>query len=226
MSANHKNIASDVFHFVTNCNYFANIPVIVLESDADGRLGMDYLLGEQEKAGGKGVLVTIAPPIKAPLSNAGPHLGLAFVAIVQENEEINTTGKDADAIADELLRVINDHVVQGFGAFYADNGESAIEPTLDFLPIISRVVKFKNSQQFEPPSRNALPTISEISGTVTLTVTEGTCYYTTDDSCPAPTNTGATLYAGAFTVTSGTVVRWAAYSTTKEPSAFGRAQIT
>jgi len=136
------------------------------------------------------------------------------------------TAPELAVIARRLLR---GWVIEGVGSFFTEG--QAIQPDApppDHDDVVCHVLTVKLRLRQVADTRCARPTISEAALAVTLTnVTSGaTIYYTKDGTFPGSGNSAALVYAAPFAVTSGTVVRWAAYKSGVSGSLASQAVIT
>jgi hypothetical protein len=90
------------------------------------------------------------------------------------------------------------------------------------LPFIAVAVTLQATFALTALARTLAPAASAVAETVTLTDQQpgggSTLYYTTDGSFPGAGNLAATSYSTPFTVTSGAIVRVAAYNGTLQGS--------
>lgn len=122
----------------------------------------------------------------------------------------------AEELAITLRKLMRGFVFDGVCSLFTE-GRSIVpaEPPADNTDVVCYEVTLKGRLRMPAESRVAVPTIAEAALTVTLTnqTSGATIYYTTDGSFPGAGNSAAHVYSTPFTVTSGTVVRFAAYKT-------------
>ncbi len=184
---------------------------------------------------GCGVLVGM-PVIDVVDPNVpGPQLEVRLPFRVQENPTINQgsggTQKSAEEVALNILKIVHQFQLAGFVGFYGDKG--AITPNTEFEGLVTYDVTLTGRLGTTPLTKCAMPTIAEATLTITLAcATSGAAiYYTADGTFPGSTNLvsnggTAVLYTVPFAVTSGTVVRYAAFKTGLIGSDVGRAIIS
>jgi hypothetical protein len=189
---------------------------------------------------GCGILVRM-PAIRGIQPNVAAPQGEVLAAIdVVENPEINFNPGGTQLTAEEIARAVrttlHQFAIEGKILLYQD--EKAIEPLpgleKEYAGCLGYRVLLRGRMSELPVTKCLLPTISAPEQTVTLSTTEGgvSIYYTTDGSFPGAVNLAtatppgtALLYTAPFTVSSGTVVRWASYSAGHQGSDVGQATI-
>lgn len=191
---------------------------------------------------GTGILIEM-PTVEVPGEQAvGPKQNIRPSFVVFQNGDAALTpdtgsGLYAETLAQLVLDVLHMQEIQGIGTLYAIN--RTIEPARDYEFINAyRVFLFLKSAQANQTNRTAPVTITNNSGTVTLTcATSGAdIYYTTDGSFPdkaaldpvsgAAINISSKLYSTPFAVNTGDVVRAAAYAFGYNAGQIARTAIT
>ncbi len=173
---------------------------------------------QTEKNGklGVGVLVGL-PTLHVDRPNLpGPELIVVLPLRVQEQPTINMdatqgTLKSAEDVAIKLSRLLHGFQLEGLCGLYAD--KDTIVPNTEFPGLVTYDVRLKGTleQPVEPKVTDAQISENNLMVTFTNTLAGAEIYYTTDGSYPSALNAVATHYTVPFTVTSGTVIRWAAY---------------
>ena len=188
----------------------------VIQSDIERRLA--HLTG---KNGRKGCGLTVRmPSIQGIQPNVLPAQGEVVVAVdVVENPEINFNAGGTRVTAEEAARAartaLHQFAIEGKILLFQD--EKAVEPLAglekEFPGCLGYRVLLRGRMSEAAAAKCALPEISAPGLAVSLSSPEegATIYYTTDGTFPGSGNAAAAVYAGPFTVASGTVVRWAAY---------------
>jgi len=235
-----EQIQPDVFDKLASEPYFATISLFQIrrerfQSEIDEVLSSaTFDPGQSGKLPGATIEV-LMPMIKTNLVNApGPVVTLEQRLIVKENPTINlaTGGVNltAEQIAVEILQTLHQFYLGGIcQALYP--APEAIVPNDKFPDLVAYDVVLQATFNLTPPLRTGCPLPPTESGLV-LTFAppasdpDATLYTTTDDSFPGPGNGTATVYSAPFSVTSGTVIRWAAYASGKLGSSTGMATIT
>lgn len=190
---------------------------------------------------GTGVLIEM-PTVEVPANQAvGPKQNLRPSFVVFQNGDAALTpetgsGLYAETIAQLVLDTLHMQELQGIGTLYAQ--DRAIEPAREYEFVNAyRVSLILRSAQANQTNRTAPVVITNNAGTVTLTcATAGAViYYTKDGSFPdqaatdpvsaAAINLSSQLYSAPFVVTSGEVIRAAAYLAGYNPGQIARSVI-
>lgn len=202
------------------------------ESAGDQTYIAEVLAMQTLRNGRKGCAVVVERP--AALVNnpniPGPEMRLRLNCLVVEHVETNEakdngTRQPADWVAQRIASLLHLHPL-GTSQLLCDSG--AITEDKEFAPMRAYRVNFIMRLPREDDTRLTIPSVAENSLSVTFTAGNvlDLVYYTTDGTYPCAVNTSATLYSGAFTVASGTVLRWAAYRDGMTQSGVGQATIT
>lgn len=177
---------------------------------------------------GTGILVEM-PTVDVPgKQSVGPQQNLHASFVAFQNGDMALTpeigsGLTAEEIAQRILDTLHMQELQGVGTLYAI--DRAIEPAREYEFIQAyRVSLFIKSSVANQTQRTAPVTISVNAGEATLAcATSGVAiYYTLDGSFPCAAaaqnpvtnesiNSGSQLYSAPFAVTSGQVLRAAAF---------------
>lgn len=140
------------------------------------------------------------------------------------------SGKTAEELGLISRRLLRGFGIEGKNISFFTEGKSLTPaaPPKDIEDVICYQLLIKAVLVQAVAVRCAIPSISEAALTVTLTnqTSGATIYYTIDGSFPGSGNAAAIAYTVPFLVTSGTVVRWAAYKTGLSGSITGQATIT
>jgi hypothetical protein len=235
-----EQIQPDIFDKLASEPYFAAISLFQIrkerfQSEIDEALSSaTFDPGQSGKLPGATIEV-LMPMIKTNLVNApGPVVTLEQRLIVKENPTINLAAGGvnltAEQIAVEILQTLHQFYLGGIcQALYP--APKAIVPNDDFPDLAAYDVILQATFNLTPPARTGCPP-PPTESSLTLTFAppasdpDATIYYTTDGSFPGPGNAAAAIYSAPFSVTSGTVVRWADYVTGKLGSSTGMATIT
>jgi hypothetical protein len=173
------------------------------------------------KNGRKGCGLTVRMPgIHGLQPDVTPAQGDILVAVdVVEIPEINFNPGGTQVTAEEAARAaratLHQFAIEGKIILYQD--EKAMTPIAglekEFPGCLGYRVLLRGRMSEEAEAKCVLPEISAPGQTVTLTAGNpgATVYYTTDGSFPGSGNAAVQVYTEPFTVSSGTVVRWAAY---------------
>jgi hypothetical protein len=177
-------------------------------------------LAGRNGAGGATIEV-LMPTLKAALPDtAGPVCTLEQQFIVKEQPTVNLgahgTGLTAEQIAVSLAQTFQLFFLGGaLQGFYAAPIFYQYQAPGPNAPFIMLRVTMNATFVLTALERTLTPAAAETLGTVTLTDQQpgggSTIYYTTDGSFPGAGNPSAVVYAAPFAVSSGLVVRAAAY---------------
>lgn len=232
-------LQNDFAHALLGDEWLQDVNVItrwrLLDEDvkrADREYAAEVLAYLTPRNGKKGCgIIVEVPEVSVASGNLpGPEFDLSLVCLILEDPITNQgpqtgTLKPADQVAQRILDIGHGWQVEPLGEFYA-KGSSMVRAT-DFEPLRAFRCRLNLKLPRTQTARAALPTIAEDAGTITLTVADGVdCYYTTDSTFPGPGNPYAQPYAAAFTVDTGTIVRWAGFQTDKLPSYIGQVTVT
>jgi hypothetical protein len=235
-----EQIQPDIFNKLASEPYFAAISLFQIrkerfESEIEEALSAaTFDPGQSGKVPGATIEV-LMPLIKTNLVNApGPVVTLEQRLTVKENPQINlaTGGVNltAEEIAVEILQTLHQFYLGGIcqGLYPA---AQAIVPNDNFPGLVAYDVVLQATFNLTPPARTGCPlppTEAGLNLTFAAPASDptATIYYTTDGSFPGPGNAAATVYSAPFGVSSGAVVRWAAYATDKLGSSTCMATIT
>lgn len=232
-----ERLQADLYGRLEADDYFDDVGVFLLrpreqESFAQIQSRVDQALAGLVKRGGKAgaAVMVLMPTADAIDRNApGPLLNFQIVVRVVELPVINmgTSGslKSAEEIA---LRVhqLGHHFNPGRGGTLLSHPD-ALTPAADEKDDRRVVIdcRFELRGGVAAVGKVARPSITPAAGgsvpqSVTLAcATAGAAlWYTLDDSLPTPGNTAATLYSGAFNVSSAATLRVGAFATDLLPS--------
>jgi hypothetical protein len=213
-----ERIQPDIAAKLASEGYFSDIGVFQIREE---RIQADIdkaLAGLVAKAGKIGVAVEVMMPmIVNPTVNApGPQCVIQQLVRVKENPVLNLTnrgtGKTAESIGVKIVQVLHHFQLAGIAqTFYPS--DDVMVPNRDFLPMVTYDVKMLATFPMDSLLKCPNTGISESGGSVTLTcaLAGASIYYTTNETFPGPGNAAAHVYAAPFAVSSGTVVRSAAY---------------
>lgn len=176
---------------------------------------------ERNGASGAGVIVE-KPELVATLPNVpGPQGDLLFTFLILEDQLTNNTGRAADQIGQKILDIAHIFTSQGDGVYRAD--ANALSGARDWEPLRAYRARLRIMNNRGQSDRVATPVYS--AGTITCATAGAASYYTTDGSCPAPSNKNATLYTAPLTLDAGTVLRAASFKSGYVQSAIARTVI-
>lgn len=176
----------------------------------DGRTGCGIIVEKPEfrvnnpnLPGPEGDILLTLLILEDPLTNHGPQTG---------------TLKPADQVAQRCLEVLHGYQLEGFGQLFAD--QAAMQAAQDFEPLRGYRVRLRVRMPRNQADRVAQPTVTEDAGEVTLAcaTTDARIFYTTDETFPGRSNSGAVEYTEPFTADVGTVIHAAAYKEGQPPS--------
>lgn len=204
--------------------YFVDITVIT-ERQGDISNRIDQALAGLVAKGGKVGLAILVGVLEADVDAAdvpGPNFNdTAQDVTIFERPVINDsaagTGKAAVDVAVRVCQICHHYQAQGIGqTIYCD--KNAIRPIGEVRPgVIAYKVRLRAPVDTEVLAKVLPPVITPTSGAVPQSVTI-TCptsgaaiYYTTDLSYPWSGNANATLYSGAFNITTACMLRAVAH---------------
>lgn len=185
---------------------------------------------------GIGLLVEM-PKLQAPKPNSIQRTLLCSIGIVEERN-LNLLADTGTGVSAEELgeRVLDFMFAWMMGLTSGLSPEaSALVPAPDLISgegLVTYRASVALRRNHLPVGRADKPTFSNDAGTVTLTngsnTPTATIFYTLEDSetrleniYPGSANPLAIEYSAPFTVSSGQIVRWCAYTTTLDPSHIG-----
>lgn len=219
-------LQNDVAHGLASDPLLANVNIVtrdrlLVDSSQlpDTNLAAETLayLTPRNNKSGCGVIVE-KPELVAPLPNVpGPQGDLVIVCLVLEdpftNLGANGTMMPADQVAQKVLDIGHLWNVEGLGMWRADT--NAISSARDWEPLRAFRARLRIANNRGQTQRVERVNSSTGGGNMTLTcATAGAAiYYSKNGAFPGPSNTaaGAILYTAPFAVTTGDVVRVAAY---------------
>lgn len=168
---------------------------------------------------GCGILVEMPTADCKNPNVSGPVLDLICTFLVAEQPAINMNPKtgtlsSAEDIVQVVLRIMHQWPIDGAGSFYA--APKPFEPVETLPGVIAYRVRFRLVVPQEAVPRVTCPTSSIADGLMTLACADGAAElrFTTDLTFPGREgggNAGAQLYTEPFEVTSGDVIRFAAW---------------
>jgi hypothetical protein len=161
-------------------------------------------------------VLVLRPVVKAPNPNLpGPATSVACSIQVIEHVTCNRSSTGTQILSDDLgFRVLKSlhHFTIGHHTLAADPS-SALKPTAAPEGIVSYEVNLNMQLGVSVSAKATRPTITEDSGTVTISAVGGTLYYSTDGSNPD------TAYTTPFpTPATGTRIRAVATGADSTPS--------
>lgn len=246
MSANFEQCQSDFLHKLLSEELLNNVSIVslrdILAMNGDGnedaaKIEAAYLVWttpRNEKIG-TGIMIGLASvrPVKPNVPSPDRILTVpiwVFMDVQAVSYHPQSSGLTAELISDYIDAILHQFGVEKIGSFYCVANEPDAKFSEQNPGIICRELKYEaevvRSQFVQVP----VPTLAEAALTITLTnhasYPSATIYYTTDGSFPGSGNSAARAYSAPFLVTSGTVVRWAAYQTSLRGSDAGQASIT
>jgi hypothetical protein len=223
LAAQIESVQPDVYGKLLSEPLFDKVAIFKIRDkrlDSEVNRALSGLAG-RHGAGGATIEV-LMPTLKGALPNtAGPVCTLEQQIIVKEqptvNQGANGTGLSAEQIAVNLAQTLQlfyfGGALQGFYAaptFY-QHQEAGAE-----APFLMLRVTMNATFVLSALERTLTPAATEGAGLVTLTDQQpgggSTIYYTTDGSFPGPGNPNSVVYSNPFAVTSGRVVRTAAWN--------------
>jgi hypothetical protein len=206
---------------------------------------MPYLMGGPDGSVGCGILVMM-PTERGLFPNVSPpQTDDQLTLWVVENPEMNFDAGGAMVECERVARMVRQCLhqfgIEGLLMLYQE--DMAIVPIADIHRVYPGCcgyqVQLRGRMSETVVPKCVLPSLTEVSGTITLSTTDvgAAIWYSTDGSFPGPGRAavlapggrhgaGALLYSAPFTVASGTVVRWAAYLANYYGSDCGHATIT
>ena len=238
MNQNIVNLQDDLYYALLSWDLIKTINVMQmrkmrLQSDLDFAT-----IYQTPRNGCAGIGIVVEMPtylMSNNLSGPGPQTELLVTLLVVECPPINLvqgagTGTDAESVADLLLTLLHQWLIEGQGEIYPQS--APIAPAND-CPLGTLGYRVSVKMQHSSPSilRVTQPSIT-IDGSFNVTLTELSglpgvqIYFTVDQSPPCSSNPNARLYAGPFQTVVGTVVRWEAWAAGYTPSSIGQAVIT
>ena len=212
--------------------YFADVPVLTFRpraalTAAEIQDQINMALGALTAQNGKaGLCLTVMMPALSTREQElpGPYLHLKCMVRVQENVMVNM-GSNGSQIACEDAAIAAAQILHlwtpGGTAGIVRVGEEAISPGASFDGNVTYDVLIESEFDLPCVAKTAQPFIANSGDLISIGCADGEAaiYYTTDGTAPWAGNeiypsTGS-LYAGPFTVTSGTMVRAAAFNPEK-----------
>lgn len=192
---------------------------------------------------GTGILIEM-PTIDVPgKQTPGPTQNLRPSFVVFQNgdaalEPSTGSGLVAETICQLVLDTLHMQELQGIGTLYAI--DRAVEPAREYEFVHAyRVALFLKSAAANQTQRTAPVTVTDNAGTVTLAcaTADAEIWYTLDGSFPSHSravepvsdttiNSSSILYTAPFAVTSGQIVRAAAYADGYNAGQIARQTIT
>jgi hypothetical protein len=229
LAAQIESVQPDVYGKLLSEAYFGNVAIFTIREkrlDTEVNRALSGLQGRNGKGGA--TIEVLMPTLKTALPDtAGPVCVLEQKFIVKEQPTVNLgangTGLTCEQIAVNLAQTFQlfflGGPMQGFyaaPAFYKYIDAGADKPFVAIQVVLHATFVLTALQ------RTVAPAAAAAAQTVTLTDQQpgggSTVYYTTDGSFPGSGNANAIQYTTPFTVTSGTIVRTAAYNGTLQGS--------
>lgn len=181
----------------------------------DETIAAETLVYTAERNGFRGAGVIVERPTLLPRTPnvPGPQGDIVLEFLILEDPEENLapmtgTGLGADQIGQTILDIGHIFTSQGDGVYRAES----LRPARDWEPLRGYRAMLRIEQNRGQTDRVAYPQFS-IAGAVTILSPTGgaAIYFTTNGSCPAPSNKNATIYSAPLTLGAGTVLRAAAF---------------
>jgi hypothetical protein len=224
-----ESVQPDVYYKLLSEPWFENIAIFKIREkrlDTEVNRALAGLAGRNGLGGAS--IEVLMPSLKTALAEtAGPICTLEQKFLVKEqptvNQGANGTGLSVEQIAVSLAQTFQLFYLGGpMQGFYAAPEFYKYQATPEELPFIAVAVTLQATFALTALARTLAPAASAVAETVTLTDQQpgggSTLYYTTDGSFPGAGNLAATSYSTPFTVTSGAIVRVAAYNGTLQGS--------
>jgi hypothetical protein len=223
LAAQIESVQPDVYYKLLTEALFQDVAVFKIREkrlDSEVNRALAGLRGRNGKGGAS--IEVLMPALKGALPDtAGPVCTLEQKFLVKEqptvNQGANGTGLSAEQIAVNIAQTFQLFYLGGaMQGFYAAPTFYQYQLVKEDVPFVVLAVTLQATFAFTALTRTLAPAASAAAGTVTLTDNQpgggSVIYYTTDGSFPGLGNPGASVYSTAFPVSSGTVVRTAAYN--------------
>ena len=163
----------------------------------------------------------------------GPQYEVVLTIRAFCDPRVNNTGLSAESVAMCNLRWVDGHLFEGITELHGDSKGEALKPNYDYPGLLVYDSTLSGPLPQDYLGRCAAPVIAEADGLATLSGVEAgtTIYYTTDGTEPMPPanegeETSVEVYAGAFPVVPGQVVKAIAWDQEKLPSHTSQAVVT
>jgi hypothetical protein len=223
LAAQIESVQPDVYNKLLSEAYFADIAIFAIREkrlDTEVNKALSGLQGRNGKGGA--AIEVLMPTLKTALPDtSGPVCILEQKFIVKEQPTVNLgangTGLTCEQIAVNLAQTFQLFFLGGpMQGFYAAPAFYKYLETGSDKPFVAIQVVLNATFVLTALQRTVGPAAAAAAQTVTLTDQQpgggSTIYYTTDGSFPGSGNPNAAIYTVPFTVSSGTIVRTAAYN--------------
>jgi hypothetical protein len=218
-----ESVQPDVYYKLLSEPWFQNIAIFKIREkrlETEVNRALAGLAGRNGKGGAS--IEVLMPTLHSALADtAGPVCTLEQRFLVKEqptvNQGANGTGLSVEQIAVNIAQTFQLFFLGGaMQGFYTAPIFYEYVATTEDVPFVPLLVTLQATFALTALTRTLVPAASAAAETVTLTDQQpgggSAIYYATDGSFPGAGNPAAVLYTTPFTVSSGTVVRTAAYN--------------